>query len=848
MLRTSWLAAAGVLATTLAGSQSPARGEVAAVPEPETRRVVAKPRFKAGGLKQFVLGSGYRELWTTPLRVEVLDLGGFSGGLVPKERRGGKQTKGLSLEGGDGRKWRFRSVAKDPTPVLPKSVQQSFVADIARDQMSALLPAGVLVANALSAAAQIPHAPARLVVMPDDPRLGEFRADFADVLGTIEPSPRIEPPVTPGFSGFDRLLNDDEFEELQAGDASQRIDARAFLKARMLDLLIGDYDRHEGQWEWGRSIHTGLWNPVPKDRDLAFVKFDGLMMQVVRMEQPRLVEFQATLPNPVGITWQARELDRRFLAELSWPAWQEVASELKAQISDAAIDAAVRHLPEEYHRQVGALLAQQLKARRDALGVFSRRVYELLAREAEVHCTNENDTVRLSRLSDGSVRVVAAASNGSYLQRTFLAGETDEVRVFLKDGDDRVLSEGPNGRRAVAIHIEGGDGDDSIDATASGKTYFYDARGENTVLEGVATQTSRSAWKHPRDDLGQRHRDWGSSTRLVPWLHGGSDYGVMLGASLVKVDYGFRKYPHAQRHALKLGYSTTRGTIPILYDFESRRAEDQGPRFGLTAAVSALEVIHYYGFGNETAAAEASEFHDVEQRLYLLAPAYRRRVMGFDVSVGPILKYGQTRLSSASLIGLDQPYGAGDFGQLGGRLVVTTTGSAAFAPSTSGIRAAADGSFYPALWSARESFGKVGGELAGQLVSHWPLRPALAVRIRGEKVFGLYPFHEAASIGGGERLRGLPRQRYVGDAALYGNVELRLTLWDRDDRVIPSFGVFGLADCGRVFLEAESSSRWHTGVGGGLWFSVVERRYLVTLAAARSESRLRVYVQGGFLF
>jgi hypothetical protein len=61
----------------------------------ETRTVAAGPRYEAGALHRFVLGSGYRDLWAAPIAVEVLDLTTWSGGLEAKEKGGCKQTASL---------------------------------------------------------------------------------------------------------------------------------------------------------------------------------------------------------------------------------------------------------------------------------------------------------------------------------------------------------------------------------------------------------------------------------------------------------------------------------------------------------------------------------------------------------------------------------------------------------------------------------------------------------------------------------------------------------------------------------------------------------------------------------
>ena len=97
--------------------------------------------------------------------VEVLDLKSFHGGLTPTKKGGGKQTKGLRFDSADGREWKFRSVDKDPTPVLPEALQDSFVDSIIQDQISASLPANGPVVDALTDAAGILHVNRRLYVL-----------------------------------------------------------------------------------------------------------------------------------------------------------------------------------------------------------------------------------------------------------------------------------------------------------------------------------------------------------------------------------------------------------------------------------------------------------------------------------------------------------------------------------------------------------------------------------------------------------------------------------------------------------------------------------------------------------
>ena len=831
--------ARGIAATALALM-------VAASAAGETRTIAAGPRYEAGALQRFLLGSGYRELWAAPIQVEVLDLAGWSGGLVAEKKGGGKQTKSLKLKGRDGREWRFRSMDKDPTAVLPKALQETLAARIVQDQISASHPAGFTVVDPLSEAAGIPHVEHRIVMLPDDERLGEFRKEFAGMLGSLEEDVSIKPPVTPGFSGFDRLVDTDELEQILDADSGERVDSEAFLRARLFDILIGDSDRHRGQWDWARDARTGRFVPVPTDRDLAFVRFNGLIVPFVRGRVLQLMEFQEKYPAPVTFHWQSRFLDRRLLADLDWPAWRQAAEVLRSRLTDAVIDDAVKRLPRPYLRLDGPTLAARLKARRDGLESFARRFYELLAREAEVHGTDGPDSVQLLHEADGSVEIVLAGAKGPYFRRRFLAGETEEVRVFLKDGDDRVRAEG-KGSSQPTVRLIGGGGNDYVDDSGAGHVRFYDSSGNNRLMEGPGTKFSDRPYSPPVDRDGNPERDWGSESFLIPWFRASRDYGLILGGQWGRTSFGFRKHPYAERHTVQAGYSTGLETGGVEYEYLSRRTDNR-TRFQVSARASALDIIHYYGFGNETQAGRPQAFYDVVVMQYQLAPSYRLELAPVDVTLGPVVKYADTRPASSTLLGEQRPYGFDRFGQLGAQLRVAVDRRELQGGRSRGGMLALEASVYPGMWSVTDSFGKLRAEGMKFLAFDLPLAPTLALRAGGERLFGRYPFQEAASLGGSVSLRGALRQRYIGDTSVYGNAELRLLLVHRDRSVIPRFGIFCLGDVGRVYLEGESSDRLHTAVGGGIFVSVAEAKNVFSLALARSEGRSRFYLQGGFTF
>src|SRR5256885_9290436 len=83
---------------SLAG-QAPAGATEPAAPRRVT--MTAGAQYRAAWLHRLVLGAHYRDLWTTPLQVDVVDLAHFAGGLTPLKLGGRRPTKSLRLQAAD---------------------------------------------------------------------------------------------------------------------------------------------------------------------------------------------------------------------------------------------------------------------------------------------------------------------------------------------------------------------------------------------------------------------------------------------------------------------------------------------------------------------------------------------------------------------------------------------------------------------------------------------------------------------------------------------------------------------------------------------------------------------------
>ena len=852
--------------------------------------VVPGERFRAGGFKRWFYGSDYRDLWTTPIEVAVLDLDRIGGGLTPLRTGGFGQSISLHFTGQDGRRYTVRSLDKDPTKRIWDELKNTVVDDVLQDMISALLPTAGLVVDPLMEATGILHSKHTLVVIPDDPRLKEYREEFAGLIGMLQEHPSEGVDDTPGFAGSRKISGTEKLWEHLEKTPCNRIDARSYLKAKLMDFLIGDKDRHYGQWRWARfpAGDCFTWIPIPEDRDQAFIDFDGFAMAVARRGLPRQIEFGDTYPSLVGLSTTGWEMDREFLVELDKAAWDSVVTEFRRNLPDPVIEDAVRKLPPPYYKLVGEALTKALRSRRDALPGFVSRYYALITREAEIQATDQDEYAHCEHLPSGDLLVLIGLMEGPdgarktpYFQRTFRLQETREVRIYLRGGDDRAEILGTKGQ--IAVRIDGGGGDDAFTNSSqagAAKTRFYDYRGENRFAKGKGAKIDERPYKRPPSPvLRARYAlDWGRQTMTFPLFMANPDLGVFVGGFGSRQYFGYRKNPFSSRHSFNAGLAINRLKASVSYTGTFRQLLlDLDARIHLK--YSGIQVIRFNGFGNQTEIPRPSSFYEVEQNYFAFAPALEFRVGGHEGNVhgggmgplrsaltigfGPIIKYSDTPLSANKdkFIGHhpEYDYGTDSFGQVGaqGEIAYDTRDNLGYA--TRGVLVRVAGVVYPSVWDVASAFGSLDGEARAYLTAPVPTNPTLALRAGGKKVWGTFPFHESAFLGGpgvtsgdvsNGSLRGFRKNRFAGDTALYGNSELRLVLAKIKLLVPGELGLFGAADAGRVIYDEDpdDADTWHTGVGGGLWLSFLQRRQTLSVAAVQGDDLTGVYLRAGLTF
>lgn len=838
------------------------------------------PGLAAGPFQRLFLGSGYRDAWTTPVAFPVLDLG-MNGGLTPLKRGGGMQTISLRLEDAQGQEFVVRLLNKAPNKTLPEELQRSIVADIVLDLGSATIPWGAVAAGELAEATGLYHTEPRLVYVPDDPRLGVYRETFGDQLALFEVRPDEDMSAYPSFGRAEDVVSYTDMIADMEGDNDHRMDQRFFLRNRLLDLLLSDWDRHPDQWRFaafepfeldpaleGDARTEGkVYRPIPRDRDFAFYNIGGILPFFAKRALPKLQRFDTGYGDLAGLTVSGIPLDRRFTNGLTREDWLEEARDFQASLSDAEIEAAIRLWPDEIYEPYGPRTVRVLKERRAQIVDVAERVYDLYVRDVDVVGSDRRERFEVTRQDDGAAEVVVydsdstGARNEELYRRRLDPDETNEVRLYGLDGGDFFDVHGA-GDSAIRVRVIGGAGEDTFTNDADGgRIVYYDTAEGNEVAERGRARLSFSdrPENNRYDPLDYRH---GLNDFYVLPGYNRTD-GVVLGGGYTVNRPGFRRDPWAAVHSVSASYATQ--TSGVRGRYTGRFYDVFGPDWDAALSLAGSTpryVRNFYGFGNDTFPGDASpsSFFHVDLLTAEGEFSVVRRVEDLvQGSLGAGLSYFDVEEDTTRFTGTAENPAAGlsasDFdGQLYARpFAALTLQSVDVAVNPrQGFRWTSRAALHAGLTEATDTFGALSSDLVFYVSPSLSPQLTLAGRIGAGHNVGDFPFFAAQTLGGEDNVRGLVRQRYSGRTAFYQNAELRLKLFDAFTGFIPAqVGVLGFVDNGRVWADGEYDEPffegWHQGYGGGLWFDVLER-FVATGTAASGEDGVLVNFRLSFLY
>ena len=803
-----------------------------------TVTLAADPRYEAGFLRRFLLGSNRREAWTTEVTVPVLDLGQY-GGLRPVKRGGSAQTTSIRLEAPGGKQYVLRSVRKDTRAALPPEWQGTVVATVGQDLASHLHPYGAFPVPPLADAVGVRHTNPRLVFVPDDPRLGAYRPLVGGTLMLFEERPDDDHWAdTESFGSPEEIVGWADMYRAVTLDNDDRVDARLLARHRLFDFWMGDWDRHRDQWRW--SAHADpdgrgtIYRPIPRDRDAAFNKIDFLFSGYFKtFLDYNTASFEDAF-HIEALSNTGRPQDHRFLAGLEREDWVEIADSVRAALTDEVIRAGLRELPAAVYAEQGERLFEVGQKRRDELPRVAEAFYELHAQRVDVVGSDKHERFEVTRHDDGDAEVVVykTSKEGEVRQELFRRrlrrGETREVNLYGLDGHDQFVVRG-DAHRAIQVNVVGGPGPDLFaDSSRAGNVRFLDTPATgNAALPGSRTPLRQTT--DPDDHLYQMGYAY---DRFVPAGVPGytSDDGLLLSGGITYTRHAFQKEPYAQQHALALGYASKRAAFNASYSGTYRLGYGDWRVATRATYRGAGNVTNFYGLGNDTDRDDDTPklFEEGLGQASAAVPFIHTYETGTTLEFGPTVQVAWVDNERAtSLIGLDQP-----------GLAPPTTEAQLFTGARARLGLAyrddPDNPRHGYTWTtgAEANAGVLNASSYGTLSSALALyaslpterQVTLAVRGGGQHVLGTFPFYTASTLGGTTNLRGFRSTRFSGRTSAYANADLRLALFGVRWAALPGrVGALGFVDTGRVWTDGERSDTWHLGYGGGLWYDVVDQ-------------------------
>lgn len=196
----------------------------------------------------------------------------------------------------------------------------------------------------------VPYLNSTLLHVPHQRALGVYDGVFGGTLSLLEERPDGALPDSPNMGGGKELVASSEVINAVHEHQDYRVDVRALIRARLFDMLIGDWDRHDDQWRWAvhKSKGSTIYKPVPRDRDQAFFTQDGLLPALVnrRWAMRKFQSFGPDIRDISGQHFNARYLDRAYLAGTDWSVWKEIADSMRVELTDAAIAEAIALFPD----------------------------------------------------------------------------------------------------------------------------------------------------------------------------------------------------------------------------------------------------------------------------------------------------------------------------------------------------------------------------------------------------------------------------------------------------------------------------------------------------------------------
>ncbi|MGO3182923.1 MAG: phosphoesterase [Aequorivita sp.] len=820
-------------------------------PKTVKAKIYSDEMVEKTGFYKTVWGDHYRKVYGTNVTAKTVRLDTLYGGLHVVRAGGGHQTRSLRLEDKDGRTYNMRAMKKSAVQFLQtviiknKQVEKDFKntipEDLILDFYTAAHPYGAFTIPKLAGAAEILHTNPKLFYVPKQKALGMFNKDYGDELYMIveRPDKRFKGET---FDYPDNVESTDDLLEKLQRDEKYTLNEKAYIRARVFDMLVGDWDRHNDQWRFTQHDNEDgsvTFEPIPRDRDQVYSNFDGGLSDVIRALFDTSRQFQVYGEELKHTKWfnsAGIKLDHALIQNYGREAWLKEATIIQNSITDAVVDSAFNDMPVEVQDETAAEIKQKLKGRRDNIVKIAAEYYDYLAKLQIVTGTNKDDYFEITRLPEGKTNIKAyrikkGEKADVMIDRTFYSNETKEIWVYGLDDDDVFEVKG-KGNKPIFIRLMGGQNNDIYKITNGRKVKVYDQKSKKNTIEEKGGAAFRLTDNYDFNTYDPK-KNIQSVNLLLPAFGYNPDDGFKLGLSDTFTINGFQRNPFSQQHRLALGYFFA--TNSFMADYEAEFANIFGSWNFLIGGYFKNPNFseNYFGYGNET--------RNLEYEFDIGKNYNRVRIGGYGGSFG-IKKnspYGSIFEFKASLEGIKvegtpdrfiTDFNPGPTELDKTKYFITVEGKYQYESYDNKVNPTRGMDFSLVAGGTKNikecscAFGYLRPEIIFYNALTRNRKLVLKTDIQGQFNIGNnYEFYQAAQLGSDTGLRSYRKERFTGKTAAAGGADLRYSFNKFRTALTPiQIGVFAGYDLGRVWVPNDTSDVWHSSYGGGIWVNTAD--------------------------
>lgn len=817
-------------------------------PKEVTASVYAKEDITKSKIFETIWGKRYRKYYGIEVTAPTLKLDTLFGGLRPVRKGGGNQSKSLRLTDRNGKEYVMRGVKKSAEVYLQAMAfkekyvigefEDTYTEDLLMDFYTGVFPYGILTVSTLSDAVDVYHPNPRLYYIPKQPALEEFNEEFGDELYMLEEQVGDGHGDKESFGYANKIESTSDMLDKIRRDEKYEVDTDRYLRSRLFDMVLGDWDRHDDQWRWGevKDKETGkiIFKAIPRDRDQVYsIWGDGALMNVATRIIPplKMMEgFNNDIRNVKAFNNSSYALDMTLLSQTTKEEWERQVHFIQENLTPEIIDEAFTHIPKEVLDDDILNLKSILYSRIQNLPKIADDYFKSLNKFVIITGTDKDDWFEINNLSKNEIEIKAyrnikGEKERLFFHKTFNKEITKEIWVYGLDDTDIFEVRGSLDNR-IKVRLIGGQNNDTYDISGGRNIWIYDYKTKkNTVdtIDGAKLRLSDDYETNTFQALKARN----STQQIIPTIGYNPDDGVKLGFSATNTFYGFRKNPFTRQQNFSAAYYFATSGFELGYNGEFAHVFNNWNLELAARFTSPNFSINYFGIGNGTENYDntlGKDYNRVRIEQFSFSPSLVwRGHLGAKFMAGLALESLEVEKSADRFINtfyLDNgEESRNSFLGVNAAYSYESLDNKAF--PTMGMST----ELHVGYKASIENSGQHYAYIVPSLSFNYKLVPdgRLVLATKWKAHFNLgekYEFYQAASIGGTDGLRGYRNQRFSGKTSYYQNTDLRYSLKELKTGLLPaSLGLYGGFDYGRVWTPGENSNLWHTSYGGGFFFN-----------------------------